>query len=83
MGLIDVIMTEILDKNLLGEIRYLCVSSKTKAILINDFNEEFAAEYDEMGRKPNKADLEDYFRLKILIDEHLDGDQEYQLLTKN
>lgn len=81
MRLIDIVMTEILDKNLLGEIRYLCVSSKTKAELINDFNEEFAAEYEELGRKPNKGDLEDHFRLKILIDEHLTGNQEYQLLS--
>lgn len=81
MRLIDVIMTEILDKNLLGEIRYLCVSSKTEQELINDFNEEFAAEYEELGRKPNKRDLQDHLRLKILIDEQLDGDQEYQLLS--
>lgn len=77
------IMTEILDKNLLGEIKYLCVSSKTKAELMNDFSDEFAAEYEDLGRPPNKADLQEHLRLKIVIDEQLDGDQEYQLLKKD
>jgi len=75
-------MTEIQGENLLGEIKYICLNSDSKKELIEDFDYEFKAEYDELGRKPNQRDLEEYFGMKITIDESIDEDQKYVLLKR-
>lgn len=74
-------MTEIQLKNLLGEIKYICVNTNTENELLRDFNEEFETEYEDMGRKPNRADLREYLGMKILIDDHL-IDHRYKLLSQ-
>lgn len=82
--LLDQIVAELKGKNLLGEIKYVCLNNKNMQKLIDEFEELFRAEYEEFGRKPNKHDLDDYFRsfkIRIIIDELPKG-QSYKLLSE-
>lgn len=75
-------MNEILEKNLLGDIKYIFVNSNAKKEILKDFMEEFRVEYEDQGRTPNIFDLEDHFGMKILIDDKISGREKYRLLTK-
>lgn len=80
--LIDQIMTEIQDKNILNEVLYICLSSDGVNELIKEFADEFEVEYYDIGREPNKRDVEGYFGKKIVVDERISEDKKYLLLTK-
>lgn len=82
MRLIDIMLKEILEKNLLGDISHIAINSNAKKELIKDYEDEFENEVEEQGRKPNMFDLEDYFGMKILIDDKITGREKYRLLTK-
>lgn len=84
MNLIDEIISEIADKKIFGRIKYLVVKSKTFEKIKSEFEYEFGSEYFDQGREPNKSDIEEYFKLKIIIDDkeaRIKGDKEYLLLT--
>lgn len=82
MKLIDQIMTEIQDKNILNEVMYICLNSAGLDELVKEYRDEFVVEYYEIGREPNKREIEGYFGKKIVIDEGISKNQKYILLTK-
>lgn len=67
--LIDRIQYEVQSKNILGEVRYICVSRTAMEELMQDFKEQFVYEYMELGRQPAKDDILEYFNIPILIDD--------------
>jgi len=79
--LIDQIQSEIRNKNILGDISYIVLTENSLDELIDDFREEFLVEYMEIGRDPNKSDVQEYLNIPILIEETNDG-KKYNLLTK-
>ena len=86
--LIDEIMLEVLNKNLLGDVRILQITNSAYEQLLSDFKEEFEIEYMDMGRDPSFSDLQDHFNLKILITEFEENgsnsaeEKRYELLKK-
>jgi DNA-directed RNA polymerase specialized sigma subunit len=70
--LIDEIQTEIRDKNILSE---------SFDELMNDFKEEFAVEYIELGREPSRSDIQDYLGIPIIV-QNVNDEEKYYLLTK-
>lgn len=82
MKLIDRILTEILNKNRLGEIKHIAVNSNGKKELLKNYEEEFKLEFEEQGRKPNMFDLEDHFGMKIIVDESIKNSEEYKLFAE-
>ncbi len=84
INLIDEIITEIADKKVFGRIKYLVVNKETFEEIKSEFEYEFGSEYFDQGREPNKNDIEEYFKLKIIIDDkeaRIKGDKKYLLLT--
>jgi len=82
MRLIDQLVTEINGRNLLGEIKYICLNKSSKKQLFLDYEEEFKNEFDELGRQPNLFDVEEYFKMKIIVDDTITESEGYRLLTK-
>lgn len=82
MRLIEIMLNEILEKNLLGEVTHVVINSNAKRELIKDYKDEFENELKDERREPNMFDLEDYFGMKILIDDKISGREKYRLLTK-
>lgn len=78
--LIDSIQMELSNKNLIGEVRYIVLSTSGYEELLDDFLEEFRLEYMEMGRNPNEHDLKDYFKIPILINGAIE--EKYSLLKE-
>lgn len=65
----------------MSKITHIVLDKASAKELINDFQEEFTVEYEELGRKPNKYDIQEYFNVPILIQELKNGEK-YNLLTK-
>jgi len=42
----------------------------------------FKNEFDELGRQPNLFDVEEYFKMKIIVDDTITESEGYRLLTK-
>lgn len=82
MRLIDQLVTEINGRNILGEIKYICLNKSSKKQLFLDYEEEFKNEFDELGRQPNLFDVEEYFKMKIIVDDTITESEGYRLLTK-
>lgn len=77
--LIDEIVTELRDKNLLGEITHICLTPDSASELMRDYQEEFESEFIEYGRSATLDDVADYFGLGIVKEQSLNG-KKYQLL---
>lgn len=82
MKLIDRIVTEIFGRNLLGEYKYISLNKESFKELESDFQYEFGQDYEDFGKVPVKEDIEEYLKMKIIIDDSVDGDKKYELLTK-
>ena len=59
--LIDQIQLEIRNKDILSKISHIVLSKESLEVLYDDFKEEFAIEYSELGRTPSRRDLERLF----------------------
>lgn len=65
----------------MSKITHIVLDNDSAIELIDDFQEEFSVEYEELGRKPNKYDIQEYFNVPILIQKLKNGEK-YNLLTK-
>lgn len=79
--LIDEIMTELSDRNILGDVIQILVTRSSIEELKNDYAEEFEHELKRAGRKVSVADLEEYFGIPLAVSK-INGEEKYQLLTK-
>lgn len=79
--LMDQIQLELLEKNLLNDVKYIILTKLSYDKLVSEFAEEFEKEYQEMERLPSFDDLQDHLGVKIIKDKLPNG-EEYQLLAK-
>jgi hypothetical protein len=79
--LIDQIWGELNEKNILNEVVFINITKSALEELMADYTDEFKNELSYSGRRVSSKDIEDYFKVSLLVSPLKDG-QKYQLLTK-
>lgn len=80
--MLEDLLMEIMDKNLINDTEtMLYISQSALDVLLEEYKEQFAIEYAEMGKEPSVEDLSEYLNTTILIKEYSNA-KEYQLLTQ-